>query len=46
MPKKGFKTITVKAEVSDYFFNERLKVKDEYTIKKELEVFQPMLPAA
>jgi hypothetical protein len=46
MPKKGFKTISVIAEVSDYFFNEMLNVKDEYTIKKVLEFFQPMLLAA
>jgi hypothetical protein len=46
MPKKGFKTITVKAEVSDYFFSEWLKVKDEYTIKKAFEVFHPMLSVA
>ncbi len=32
-PKKGYKTITVKAEVYRYFFNEWLKVKEEYAIK-------------
>jgi len=39
MPKKGYKTITVKAEVYDYFFNEWLRVKDEYTIKKGIQSF-------
>lgn len=39
MPKKGYKTITVKAEVYDYFFNEWLKVKEEYTIKKGIRSF-------
>jgi hypothetical protein len=44
MPKK-LKTISVIAEVTDYFFNEMLNVKDDYTIKKLFEVFQPMLLA-
>ncbi len=39
MPKKGYKTITVKAEVYDYFFNEWLKVKDEYAIKRGIRSF-------
>jgi hypothetical protein len=39
MPKKGYKTITVKAEVYNYFFNEWLKVKDEYAIKKGIRSF-------
>jgi len=39
MPKKGYKTITVKAEVYDYFFNEWLKVKDEYSIKNGIRSF-------
>ena len=39
MPKKGYKTITVKAEVYDYFFNEWLKVKNEYTIQKGIRSF-------
>jgi hypothetical protein len=39
MPKKGFKSITVKVEVYDYFFNEWLKVKDEYAIKKGIRSF-------
>ncbi|HEX7482937.1 MAG TPA: hypothetical protein VF350_05685 [Candidatus Bathyarchaeia archaeon] len=39
MPKKGYKTITVKAEVYDYFFNEWLKVKEEYAIKKGIRSF-------
>ncbi len=38
-PKKGYKTITVKAEVYDYFFNEWLKVKEEYAIKKGIHSF-------
>jgi hypothetical protein len=32
-PKEGYKSITVKAEVYDYYFNQWLKVKDEYTLK-------------
>jgi hypothetical protein len=39
MPKKGYKTITVKAEIYDYFFNEWLRVKDEYAIKKGIRSF-------
>jgi len=39
MPKKGFKSITVKVEVYDYFFNEWLKIKDEYAIKKGIRSF-------
>jgi len=39
MPNKGYKTITVKAEVYDYFFNEWLKVKKEYTIQKGIRSF-------
>lgn len=39
MPRKGYKSITVKAEVYDYFFNQWLKVKDEYTIKKGIRSF-------
>jgi hypothetical protein len=38
-PKKGYKSITVKAEVYDYFFNEWLKVKEEYAIKKGIRSF-------
>ncbi len=38
-PKRGFKSITVKAEIYDYFFNEWLKVKEEYTIKKGIRSF-------
>jgi hypothetical protein len=38
-PKHGFKSITVKSEIYDYFFNEWLKVKDEYTIKKGIRSF-------
>ena len=39
MPKKGYKSITVKAEVYDYFFKEWLKVKEEYAIKKGIHSF-------
>ncbi len=39
MPKKGYKTITVKTEVYDYFFNEWLKVKEDYEIKKGIHSF-------
>jgi hypothetical protein len=38
-PKKGYKSITVKAEIYDYFFKEWLKVKDEYTPKKGIRSF-------
>ena len=38
-PKKGYKTITVKAEVYDYFFKEYVKVKDEYAIKQGIRSF-------
>ena len=38
-PKKGYKSITVKTEVYDYFFTEWLKVKDEYAIKKGIHSF-------
>jgi hypothetical protein len=38
-PKKGYKSITVKTEVYDYFFNEWLKVKDEYAIKRGIHSF-------
>jgi len=39
MPKKGYKTITVKTEIYDYFFTEWLKVKKEYAIKKGIRSF-------
>ncbi len=39
MPKKGYKSITVKAEVYDYFFKEWLKVKEEYAIRKGIHSF-------
>jgi hypothetical protein len=39
LPKKGYKSITVKAEIYDYFFKEWLKVKDEYAIKKGIRSF-------
>ena len=38
-PKKGYKSITVKTDVYDYFFNEWLKVKDDYAIKKGIHSF-------
>ena len=38
-PKKGYKSITVKAEVYDYFYKEWLKVKEEYAIKKGIRSF-------
>jgi len=38
-PKKGYKSITVKTEVYDYFFKEWLKVRDEYAIKKGIHSF-------
>jgi len=43
MPKKGYKTITVKAEVYDYFFNEWVKVKDEYAIEKGIRSFSAFI---
>jgi hypothetical protein len=39
MPKKGYKTITVKDEVYDYLMNEYQKVKQEYSIKKGIRSF-------
>jgi hypothetical protein len=39
MPKKGYKSITVKAEVYDYFFKEWLKIKEEYAIKRGIHSF-------
>ncbi|MFB3890151.1 MAG: hypothetical protein ACE14S_11720 [Candidatus Bathyarchaeia archaeon] len=38
-PKHGYKSITVKAEIYDYFFNEWLKVKEAYTISKGIRSF-------
>ncbi len=38
-PKQGYKSITVKATVYDYFFKEWLKVKEEYAIKKGINSF-------
>jgi len=38
-PKKGYKSITVKADVYNYFFRDWLKVKEEYTIKKGIRSF-------
>jgi len=42
-PKKGYKTITVKAEIYDYFFREWQKVKEEYTIKSGINSFSAYL---
>lgn len=39
MPKSGFRTITVKENVYDYFWKEWQKVKDEYSIKKGIRSF-------
>jgi hypothetical protein len=39
MPKKGYKSITVKEEVYNYFYNEWLKVKNEYAIKRGIRSF-------
>jgi len=39
LPRKGYKTITVKAEVYDYFLKEWLKVKKEYVINKGIHSF-------
>jgi len=33
MPKPGWKSITVKQEVYDYFFQEWQRVKNEYRLK-------------
>ncbi len=38
-PKQGYKSITVKAEIYDYFYNEWLKVKEQYTIEKGIRSF-------
>jgi len=38
-PKKGYKSITVKVEVYDYFYNEWLKVREEYAIEKGIRSF-------
>jgi hypothetical protein len=38
-PKKGYKSITVKTEVYDYFYREWLKVREEYAIKKGIRSF-------
>lgn len=39
MPKKGYKSITVKAEVYDYFYREWLRIEEEYAIKKGIRSF-------
>ncbi|MGD0645106.1 MAG: hypothetical protein ABSA75_09395 [Candidatus Bathyarchaeia archaeon] len=38
-PKQGYKSITVKAEIYDYFYSEWLKVKDDYVINKGVRSF-------
>jgi len=39
MPRKGYKSITVTQSVYDYFYNEYVKVKEEYAIKKGIRSF-------
>jgi hypothetical protein len=39
MPKPGYKSITVKEEIYNYFYNEWLKVKEEYAISKGIRSF-------
>jgi hypothetical protein len=39
MPRKGYKSITVREEVYDFFFNEWLKVRKEYILKKGISSF-------
>jgi hypothetical protein len=39
LPKLGYKSITVKTEIYDYFFKEWLKIKDEYAISKGIRSF-------
>jgi hypothetical protein len=39
VPKPGYKSITVKAEIYDYFFNQWLRVKEDYTINKGIRSF-------
>lgn len=43
MPKEGYKSITVKAEVYDYYYAEWLKVKKEYTVKKGITSFSSFI---
>jgi hypothetical protein len=38
-PKHGYKSITVKTEIYDHFFNEWLKVKEEYAITQGIRSF-------
>jgi hypothetical protein len=38
-PKKGYKSITVKVDVYNYFFKEWLKVKEQYTAEKRIRSF-------
>lgn len=39
MPAKGFRSITVKESVYDYFMQEWLKVKDKYAAEKGVTSF-------
>lgn len=39
MPRKGYKSITVKENVYGYFYKEWSKVKEEYSIKKGIRSF-------
>ena len=39
MPAKGFRSITVKESVYDYFMKEWLKVKNKYAAKKGITSF-------
>jgi hypothetical protein len=39
MPKEGYKSITVKAEVYDYLQAEWLEVKEEYSLQKGIRSF-------
>jgi len=39
MPAPGFKSITVKDDVYDYFYKEWLKVKDKYALEHGITSF-------
>lgn len=43
MPRKGYKSITVKEDVYDYFYTEYVKVKEEYAIKKGIRSFSAFI---
>ena len=38
-PKPGYKSITVKEDIYNYFYNQWLSVKDEYSITKGIRSF-------